>query len=451
VNPNIFREYDIRGVAERDLTDDVAACIGRAFGSYAHSREKKNIVLSRDCRLSSPRLHKALLDALLSTGQNVVDIGVCPTPVFYFSLFHLDKEGGVQITGSHNPPDQNGFKVCIGKSTIFGEEIQKIGKMCQKGEFAEGSGNLEDYDIVPAYHKFVIDNIELGKPLRVVVDSGNGTAGPVAPDLLRALGCEVEEMYCEMDGSFPNHHPDPTIPKNLEELIGRVTEGGYDCGIAYDGDADRLGIIDDKGNILWGDQLLILFAREILQRKPGSVVISEVKSSKALFDDIAKHGGKPVMWKTGHSLIKEKMKETEAAVAGEMSGHIFFADRYFGYDDAIYSSCRLIEILSKSERPLSEMLDDVPKMYSTPEIRMECPEEIKFKAVEELTSYFKKENYDVVDVDGARVTFEDGWGLVRASNTQPVLVLRFEATTEKRRDEIRKLIEGELNRVLGKK
>jgi phosphomannomutase/phosphoglucomutase len=448
MNPDIFREYDIRGVADRDLTDDVAECIGKAFGTYAQSFGKKEVVLGRDCRLSSPRLHKVVLDAMLSTGLNVVDIGICPTPVFYFSLFHLEKEGGIHITGSHNPPDQNGFKVCIGKSTIFGEEIQKLRLVCEKGRFAGSRGTLSEYDTIPEYQKFVVENIKLERPLRVIIDAGNGTAGPVAPKLIRDLGCEVEEMYCEMDGSFPNHHPDPTVPKYIEEIMGRVKNEGYDCGIAYDGDADRLGIIDDKGNILWGDQLLILFAREILSRKPGSVVISEVKSSKALFDDIAKHGGKPIMWKTGHSLIKQKMKETNAAVSGEMSGHIFFADRYFGYDDAIYSSCRLLEILSKSRRPLSEMLSDVPKMYSTPEIRMECPEEIKFKVVKEITRYFKENDYDVVDVDGARVTFEDGWGLVRASNTQPVLVLRFEATSEKRRDEIRKLIEGELQKVL---
>ena len=284
----------------------------------------------------------------------------------------------------------------------------------------------------------------------MIIDAGNGTAGPVAPKLIRDLGCEVTEMYCEMDGRFPNHHPDPTVPKYIEEIINRVKTDGYDCGIAYDGDADRLGIIDDKGNILWGDQILILFAREILKRKPGSVVISEVKSSKTLFDDIAKHGGKPVMWKTGHSLIKEKMKETNAAVAGEMSGHIFFADRYFGFDDAIYSSCRMLEIISKSDVPLSQMLSDIPKMYATPEIRTEVPEKVKFEVVRELTDYFEKNNYDVVDIDGARVTFPDGWGLVRASNTQPVLVLRFEATSEKRRDEIRNLIEGELRKVLDK-
>ncbi len=448
MNQNIFREYDIRGVADQDLTDDVVECIGKAFGTYAQSFGKKNVVLSRDCRLSSPRLHKALRDAMLSTGLNVVDIGICPTPVFYFSLYHLEKDGGIQITGSHNPPDQNGFKVCVGKGTIFGAEIQKLRELCERGRFAEGQGNFDDCEMIPAYQKYIAENIKIERPLRVIADAGNGTAGPVAPALMRTLGCEVEEMYCEMDGSFPNHHPDPTMPKEIEEIVARMKGGGYDCGIAYDGDADRIGIIDDKGNILWGDQLLILFAREILERKPGSVVISEVKSSKTLYDDIARHGGKPIMWKTGHSLIKEKMRETKAEVAGEMSGHIFFADRYFGFDDAIYASCRLLEILSRSQKPLSEMLSDVPKMYSTPEIRMECPEDIKFKAVEELTGYFKTRNYDVVDVDGARITFDDGWGLVRASNTQPALVLRFEAMSEQRRDEIRQLIERELKNVL---
>lgn len=448
MNPDIFREYDIRGVAERDLTDDVVNCIGKAYGAYARSKGKENIVVGRDCRLSSPRLHKVLGDALLSTGLNVTDIGICPTPVFYFSLYHLEKDGGLHITGSHNPPDQNGFKICIDKSTIFGEEIQKLKKICQAGDFADGKGKYDTREIIPEYQRFVIDRIKIEKPLRVIVDAGNGTAGPVAPKIMRDLGCEVEEMYCEMDGRFPNHHPDPTVPKYIEEIINRTRHERFDCGIAYDGDADRLGIIDDKGNILWGDQLLILFAREILSRKPGSVVISEVKSSKVLFDDIAKHGGKPIMWKTGHSLIKEKMRETKAEVAGEMSGHIFFADRYLGFDDAIYSSCRLLEIISKSDKPLSEMLSDVPTVYSTPEIRMECPEDIKFKVVGELTRRFKENGYDVIDVDGARVTFEDGWGLVRASNTQPVLVLRFEATSEKRRDEIRNLIEGELRKVL---
>ncbi len=448
MNPNIFREYDIRGVADKDLSDETVVKIGKAFGAYARECGKKKVVLARDCRLSSPRIHKALLDAMLSTGLDVVDIGICPTPVFYFSLFHLDRDGGIQITGSHNPSDQNGFKVCIGKGTIFGEEIQKLRKIIEKGEFVEGEGVLSEFDIIPVYQKHLVENIKLDKPLRVAVDSGNGTAGPVAPGIIRELGCEVEELYCDMDGSFPNHHPDPTVPKYLQDLIDRVTGGGYDCGIAYDGDADRLGVIDEKGDILWGDQLLTLFAREILERRPGSVIISEVKSSKTLFDDIARHGGEPIMWKTGHSLIKEKMKETKAVVAGEMSGHIFFDDRYFGFDDAIYSSCRLLEILSRSDTPLSEMLADVPTMYSTPEIRAECPEEIKFKVVEQLTAYFKDNGYDVLDIDGARVTFDDGWGLVRASNTQPALVLRFEATSEKRRDEIKSLIEGQLAKAL---
>jgi phosphomannomutase/phosphoglucomutase len=448
LNTNIFREYDIRGNADKDLTDEVVSKIGRAFGTYAHSFGKKKVVLSRDCRLSSPRLRDTLVKAMLSTGLDVVDIGVCPTPGFYFSLYHLDRDGGIQITGSHNPSDQNGFKICVGKGTIFGEEIQKLRKICEKESFVEGEGVLSELDIIPEYHKYVVDNINLERPLRVVLDSGNGTAGPVAPAIMRALGCEVKELYCDMDGSFPNHHPDPTVPKFLADLIECVTSGGYDCGIAYDGDADRLGVIDEKGAIMWGDQLLTLFAREILARKPGSVVISEVKSSKTLFDDIAAHGGRPIMWKTGHSLIKEKMKETKAVVAGEMSGHIFFEDRFFGFDDAIYSSCRLLEILAASEKSLSEMMADVPVMHSTPEIRKECPEQIKFEVVEKLTAYFKENGYDVVDIDGARVTFDDGWGLVRASNTQSVLVMRFEAESPERRDEIRALIEGKLGEVL---
>ena len=448
MNPNIFREYDIRGNAEKDLTDETVQKIGKAFAAHALDCGKKNVVLGRDCRLSSPRLHATLLDAMLSSGLDVVDVGICPTPAFYFSLFHLEREGGIHITGSHNPADQNGLKICIGKDTIFGEEIQALKKIAENGDFVEGEGNLSRQEIIPAYQKEIIENIKLERPLRVVVDAGNGTAGPVAPAIMRELGCEVEEMYCEMDGNFPNHHPDPTVPKYLKDLIDRVKSGGFDCGLAYDGDADRIGAIDENGDILWGDQLLILFAREILERKPGAVVISEVKSSQTLYDDIAAHGGKPIMWKTGHSLIKGKMKETKAEVAGEMSGHIFFGDRYYGFDDAIYSSCRLLEILSRTDKPFSQLLADVPKMYSTPEIRMECSEDIKFKAVEELTRHFKDNGYDVVDVDGARVTFEDGWGLVRASNTQSVIVLRFEGTSEKRRDEIRDLIEGQLKKVL---
>jgi phosphomannomutase/phosphoglucomutase len=427
LNPNIFREYDIRGNADNDLTDDAVHKIGKAFAAHALNCGKKNVVLGRDCRLSSPRLHATMQDAMLSSGLNVVDVGICPTPVFYYSLFHLEREGGIHITGSHNP------------------ELKKI---AENGDFVDGKGSLSSYEIIPAYQKEIIENITLERPLRVVVDAGNGTAGPVAPAIIRELGCEVEELYCDMDGNFPNHHPDPTVPKYLTDLIGRIKSGKFDCGLAYDGDADRIGAIDENGEILWGDQLLMLFAREILERKPGSVVISEVKSSKTLYDDVAAHGGKPIMWKTGHSLIKGKMKETKAAVAGEMSGHIFFDDRYYGFDDAIYSSCRLLEILSRTDKPLSQLLADVPQMHSTPEIRMECPDDVKFKAVEELTRYFKDNAYDVVDVDGARVTFEDGWGLVRASNTQPVLVLRFEATSEKRRDEIRELIEGQLKKVL---
>jgi phosphomannomutase/phosphoglucomutase len=336
--------------------------------------------------------------------------------------------------------------VCIGSVTLYGEQIQKIRRICEKAQFADGSGELSHREIIPVYQNWVQSNIRIERSLRVVIDAGNGTGGVVAGPLLRRLGCEVSELYCEMDGRFPNHHPDPTIEANLQSLIARVRQEGADVGIGYDGDADRIGVVNEKGDILWGDMLMILFSREILKRKPGAVIISEVKSSQRLFDDIEKHGGRPIMWKTGHSLIKQKMKEEKADLAGEMSGHMFFADRFFGHDDAIYASCRLLEILSRTNRTLSQLLDDVPKTYVTPEIRIEFPEEKKFEIVRRAQQYFKS-RYKVVDIDGARVIFNDGWGLIRASNTQPALVLRFEARTPQRLDEIRSLVEGELKEL----
>jgi phosphomannomutase/phosphoglucomutase len=377
---------------------------------------------------------------LISTGCNVVDIGLCPTPVYYFSIFHLDKDGGMMVTGSHNPPEFNGLKVSVGKSTIFGEEIQDLGRLIEKGEFITGKGDLSDMEIIRPYQDYIKKNIQLEKKMNVVIDAGNGTAGIVAGPILRDLGCEVEELYCEIDGRFPNHFPDPTIAGNLKDLIDRVKKLHANVGIGYDGDADRIGVVDDRGNIIWGDQLMILFAREILKYKKGATFVAEVKCSQNLFTDIEKHGGKAIIWKTGHSLIKEKMKEEKAVLGGEMSGHIFFADRYFGYDDAIYASCRLIELLSKTEGKLSQLLGDVPRTFITPEIRVDCLEEIKFKVVDEVKEVLRKD-YPIIDVDGVRVQFEDGWGLVRASNTQPALVLRFEALTEKRLKIIKKLVE----------
>ena len=344
------------------------------------------------------------------------------------------------VTGSHNPPEFNGLKVSVGKTTIFGEEIQNLRRLIEKGEFSSGKGNLSEIEIIRPYQKYIRENIRLNKKMRVVIDAGNGTAGVVAGPLLRDLGCEVEELYCEIDGRFPNHFPDPTIPKNLEDLIDRVKKSRADVGIGYDGDGDRIGVVDDMGNIIWGDQLMILFSREILKEKKGATFIAEVKCSQNLFNDIEKHGGRAIMWKTGHSLIKEKMREEKGVLGGEMSGHIFFADRYFGYDDAIYASCRLVELLSKTDQKLSQLLDDVPKTFITPEIRVDCPDEIKFKVVERVKDDLRKD-YPIIDVDGVRVKFDDGWGLVRASNTQPALVLRFEALTERRLQEIKELVE----------
>ena len=443
INPQIYREYDIRGVVDKDLTPEVVRRLSQGFGTHMVKLGRKNLVVGRDGRLSSPSYGESVIEGLMSAGCNVIDIGVCPTPVYYFSLFHLDKDGGMMVTGSHNPPEFNGFKVSVGKSTIFGEEIQKLGRLVEQGEFASGKGSLSKVEIIRPYQEYIRNNVKLDRKLKVVIDAGNGTAGVVAGSLLRDLGCDVDELYCDIDGRFPNHFPDPTIPANLKDLIGRMKKIGANLGIGYDGDADRIGVVDDQGNITWGDQLMILFAREILKHKKGATFVAEVKCSQNLFTDIEKHGGRAIMWRTGHSLIKEKMKEEKAVLGGEMSGHIFFADRYFGYDDAIYTSCRLIELLSKTDKKLSQLLEDVPKTFITPEIRVDCPDEIKFKVVEKVKEELRQ-SFSIIDVDGVRVQFRDGWGLVRASNTQPVLVLRFEAMTEKRLEEIKELIEGKV-------
>jgi phosphomannomutase/phosphoglucomutase len=351
------------------------------------------------------------------------------------------------VTGSHNPPEFNGFKVSVGKSTIFGKEIQNLRRLIEKGEFVKGKGNLSEEEIIQPYQEYIKKNIRVKKKMKVVIDAGNGTGGVVAGPLLRDLGCELEELYCEVDGRFPNHFPDPTIPENLRVVRDRVKKTRADVGIGYDGDADRIGVVDDQGNIIWGDQLMILFSREILKDKEGAAFVAEVKCSQNLFDDIEKHGGKAMMWKTGHSLIKEKMREEKAVLGGEMSGHIFFADRYLGYDDAIYASCRLIELLSKTDQKLSELLSDVPRTFITPEIRVDCPDEIKFNVVETVKEALRKDR-PIIDVDGVRVKYEDGWGLVRASNTQPVLVLRFEALTQDRLNAIKDLVEKKVHEVV---
>jgi phosphomannomutase/phosphoglucomutase len=446
MNPQIFREYDIRGVVDQDFPTPVVEGLGQAIGTYLLGTGKQRITLARDVRLSSDRLRDDLLRGLLRTGLHVIDIGVCPTPLLYFSIRHLEAEGGVMITGSHNPPEFNGFKVCVGPDTIYGEEIQKLGRIMETATYREGKGTAETVSIIPSYHEYVYSNIHLDSTLKVVVDAGNGTGGLVAPRLFRALGCEVIPLYCDPDGHFPNHHPDPTIPKYLVDLKKRVLEEEAHVGVAFDGDADRIGVLDEKGEILWGDRIMVIFSRAVLKEHPGAVILSEVKSSNLLYKDIAKHGGRPIMWKAGHSLMKQKMKEEHALLAGEMSGHIFFADRYFGYDDAIYAACRLFEILTKEKKPMSQLIADLPHVYSTPEIRVECPDEVKFDIIEEAVQYFR-DRYEVIDVDGVRVVFPDGWGLVRASNTQPVLVLRFEAETPERLWEIQNLVEERVRAI----
>jgi len=373
-----------------------------------------------------------------------MDIGVCPTPVFYFSLFHLNRDGGAMITGSHNPPEFNGFKLCSGKETLHGEQIQELRRIIESQNFIRGQGALFRQEILPAYRQFMAQNIRLQRKIKVVVDSGNGTAGLVAPAILRDLGCEVIDLYTEVDGRFPNHHPDPTIPEYMQALIAKVRETGAEVGIGYDGDADRIGAVDHNGNIIWGDQLMILFSRQVLRDHPGATIVSEVKCSQNLYDDIARNGGRGIMGRAGHSLLKKQMKEEKALLGGEMSGHILFADRYFGYDDAIYASCRLVEILSRTEKRIPDLLSDVPQAFNTPEIRVDCPDDRKFLIAEKVKESFRNE-YPIVDVDGVRVIFPDGWGLVRASNTQPILVLRFEARTPERLREIRSLVEKKVD------
>ncbi|UVT16870.1 MAG: phosphomannomutase/phosphoglucomutase [Nitrospira sp.] len=463
----LFREYDLRGIVGRELTEEVAERFGRAYSTYVSVRGVKTISLGRDGRLSSPVLHKALLKGLLAGGLDVIDIGICTSPLVYFSLFTLPVGGGIMITGSHNAAEYNGFKVCIGKTAIHGEEIQELRRVMEQGTFVPGEGRLSEHPIIPdylAHLKKSFSHVSAHR-LHVVIDSGNGAASLVAKQALELLGCKVTGLYCDLDGSFPNHHPDPTVLENLSDLMQAVKNYQADVGIGYDGDADRIGAIDEQGNVLWGDRLLVLYSRDILAVKPGSTVISEVKASQSLYDDIAKQGGRPIMWKTGHSLIKAKMKEESAVLAGEMSGHMFFADRYFGYDDAVYASCRLIEILAKAQRPLSSLVSDLPHSVVTPEIRVDLPDAVKFDVVEQIRMKFEeylrtKQSLGphklvlqgLITIDGVRAKFDDGWGLIRASNTQPALVLRFEAISSAQLDVIRALIEDELaeaRRALG--
>jgi phosphomannomutase/phosphoglucomutase len=424
----IFREYDIRGIADEDLLDPDIVELGHAAGSYLRRNNGENINLGRDTRLSSPRLRNALIKGLKASGCHVTDIGVVPTPVLYYSVFHLKADGAVMITGSHNPSEYNGFKVVSGGTTIHGDEIQKLREMIDRKDYTSGEGSEKPFDAITPYVNEVSAQFVFPRKIKVVVDAGNGTGGPTMRQILARLNVDATELFFEMDGRFPNHHPDPTVPKYLTKLIETVKQQKAEVGIAFDGDTDRIGAVDNLGNVIWGDQLMIIYAREILKRKPGATFIGEVKCSQALYDDIEKHGGRAIMWRTGHSLIKAKMKEEHAELAGEMSGHMFFADRYYGYDDAIYAACRLMEIVSNSDQALSAQLADLPKTVTTPEIRVDTPDDVKFDVVRRVTEHFRG-RYKVSDIDGVRILFPEGWGLVRASNTQPALVMRFEATS----------------------
>ncbi|MBE0428028.1 MAG: phosphomannomutase/phosphoglucomutase [Nitrospirae bacterium] len=457
----MFREYDIRGVVGKEIDKDIAVLIGKSFGTLLENLnpEATHVSVGMDVRLSSEDLASGIIGGIISTGLNVYDIGICPTPLQYFSLFHLDLDGGIMVTGSHNPPEYNGFKISIGKETIHGQAIQKLKEIILREQWmsADRHGKVSQYDIISAYKDYMLKEFSYLKDpqykrLKVVVDAGNATAGLVVPEILDSIGCDVVPLYCEPDGRFPNHHPDPTIVEYIQDLISLTKETGAEIGVGYDGDADRIGVVDRDGEIVWGDHLMIILSRELLKLKKGAKIIGDVKCSQIMFDNIQKNGGIPIMWKTGHSLVKQKMREEEALMAGEFSGHIFIADRYFGYDDAIYTTLRLVEIMKTTGKDIKELLSDIPQLSYTPEIRLECPDDRKRDMVERIVLKFSEYSskgscpYRIKDInttDGVRVAFEKGWGLIRASNTQPVVVLRVEAEDEESLKSYRAFLEKE--------
>lgn len=444
MNPHVFREYDVRGIVDKDLYEEFIVNLGRAIGTYALSENIKTMTIGHDCRLSSDAYHRYIISGLNAAGINTIDIGLCATPMLYFSIRHLNAGGGVMITGSHNPPEFNGFKICIGYSSIYGPQIQELRKIMESQSYASGRGLASEKDIAEDYQNYLFKNVNVTKKIKVVLDAGNGVGGKFALPVLQRLGCDVVPLYCEPDGRFPHHFPDPTVEENLKDLIDLVAREKADLGISFDGDADRIGVVSDTGEIIWGDKLLLLFSRFILRKNPGASIIGEVKCSQVLYDGIKKYGGKPIMWKAGHSLIKAKMKEEKALLGGEMSGHLFFADRYFGYDDAIYAAVRLLEILSETNQSVSELFADVPQTFATPEIRMDCDDDKKTAVVEKIKAHYRN-NPEMIDIDGVRIPFKDGWALVRCSNTQPVVVLRFEASSPQQLQAIRKEVEDLLS------
>lgn len=440
LKPSIFREYDIRGIADQDFPDPDIESLGRALATYLIRHSGRTICVGCDCRLSGSRLHAALCKGLLASGSHVLDIGTVPTPVLYYSGVHFKADGAVMITGSHNPPEYNGIKAVCGTGTMYGEAIQDVYKLMVGSDFESGEGTLKKVDAIAPYVDEIASQFHWERRVKVALDAGNGTAGPVVHKIVEKLNVDAIELFFDLDGNFPHHHPDPTIPSNLDDLKAAVRKHKADLGIAFDGDSDRIGTVDEQGNVLYGDMLLLIFGRDILSRKPGSTFIGEVKCSQVMYDKLKELGGNPIMYRTGHSLIKAKMKEEHAELAGEMSGHMFFADGYYGYDDAIYAACRLLEIVAKSGKPLSHQLEGIPKLVSTPELRLDCPDEAKFKVVAKVAEIVRR-NRQIVDIDGIRVPFERGWGLVRASNTEPVLVMRFEAESKELLDKYRQELE----------
>lgn len=426
----IFRAYDIRGVVGQSLTIEIVRMIGQAIGSEAQDSGQQTVIIARDGRHSSPDMSTALATGLQSSGCDVIDLGMVPTPLLYFATHFLESNSGVMVTGSHNPPDYNGLKMVIDGDTLSGDRIQRIYERIENDHLKSGEGSIETKDVISDYIGTICDDVQLGQPMKVVVDCGNGVAGSLAPILLRSIGCEVVELYCEVDGNFPNHHPDPSKPENLQDLIERVEDEKAHLGLAFDGDGDRLGVIDSAGSLIWPDRQMMLYAADVLSRQPGADIIFDVKCSKHLATEIVKHGGRPIMWKTGHSLIKAKIKEIGAQLAGEMSGHIFFKERWFGFDDALYTATRLLEILSADPRTSAEVFEELPNSINTPELNVTLEEGENFAFIDKLLEHAKFKNAKVTTIDGLRVDFADGWGLVRASNTTPSLVMRFEADSE---------------------
>jgi len=444
ISKDIFRAYDIRGIVETALTPEAVTQIGQAFASEALTQNRDTVVIGRDGRLSSPDLSTALSDGLRAGGCNVIDVGMVPTPVLYYATHKLETGTGIMVTGSHNPPQYNGLKMLIAGSTIYGEGIKALYERIVNGNIASGDGNYEQQDVIPSYIDTIVSDIQLARPLNIAVDCGNGVAGVLAVELFGRLGCEITELYCDVDGTFPNHHPDPSKPENLDDIKHSIAEHALDLGLAFDGDGDRVGIIDDRQNIIWADRQMMLYAADVLERKPGSQIIFDIKSSTNLANFIEQHGGEPLMWKTGHSFIKAKMKETGAELAGEMSGHIFFKERWFGFDDGLYSAARMLEILSKRNQSSSEVFAELPDSVNTPELQIMFEEGEHYAFMEKFKQQADFENAEIITIDGMRVNYPQGWGLIRPSNTTPCLVLRFEASSQDSLDEIQNKFRQEI-------